>query len=544
MVQSVEDDIPILEAAVDPRFETAAQLLDRAAQSMSQDSNVVYMLALAYKRQGKLAEARAALRKISKPDANVFLQLGLVSLREGQPAQAQEEFARAWQMDSTSFAVAQNLLMTRLSLGQNQASLELLPAAQKLAPSAEHKRLLVILEELLKYCRPETIGEDQALIVLELDSPLETLTPPEEQQLIKMIRGLGNLEVSFSLIRTLAMARPRSPAVLEAHYECALARGRDLLARCRWTEASFLLEPLTRERASRSNQAALNNLLGCCYYVTSDFDRATRHFNMAVKQMPNDPRLQQNLALALERTEDAEDAEEHWTKFLDLLDRDTISVPTDVPRYMQSLEHETLVHLANFFTAKEKWSAVLNYLNRAHRLKPDDPDLLERMFFAYTHAKQSNNARKTLDKMRSLRPNDPQLDLYELDLVEVKNLSDIERMLTEIEHILRRHPDDHRVEERAVSMVGGVVPLMGNLCDQLTEQLNKVMGQVGNLPRYQVDWSALREIMRDLMKEFQKLRRITGKCLPLVSSDEHKRIVRDLSEHIDQKIESCRQMGA
>ena len=57
---------------------------------------------------------------------------------------------------------------------------------------------------------------------------------------------------------------------------------------------------------------------------------------------------------------------------------------------------------------------------------------------------------------------------------------------------LQRHPDDHRVNERAVSMVGNVVPLMGNLCDQLTDQLNKVLKQVGNLPRYQVDWSALR----------------------------------------------------
>src|SRR5206468_11159113 len=155
-------------------------------------------------------------------------------------------------------------------------------------------------------------------------------------------------------------------------------------------------------------------------------------------------------------------------------------------------------------------------------------------------SKQRNRARKLLDDIRRLRPNDPQLDLYELDLVEVKSLSDIERLLTEIEHILRRYPDDRRVEERAVNMVGNVIPLMGNLCDQLTEQLNKVVGQVQHLPRYQVDWSALREIMRDLTKEFQKLRRITGKCLPLVSNEEHKRIVRDLADHIDQKIESCR----
>jgi hypothetical protein len=32
--------------------------------------------------------------------------------------------------------------------------------------------------------------------------------------------------------------------------------------------------------------------------------------------------------------------------------------------------------------------------------------------------------------------------------------------------------------------------------------------------------------------------------LPLVSSDEHKRIIRDLADHIDQKIDACRQMGA
>src|SRR5260370_20790282 len=201
------------------------------------------------------------------------------------------------------------------------------------------------------------------------------------------------------------------------------------------------------------------------------------------------------------------------------------------------------MRLANTCAAKEKWNSVLNYLQRAHRLRPDDHEVLERLFHVYNHAKQPHNARKRLERLRALRPNDPQLDLYEIDLVEVKNLSDIERMLSEIERIMRRHPDDHRVEERAVNMVGNVIPLMGNLCDQLTEQLNKVVGQVKNLPRYQVDWSALHEIMRDLVKEFQKLRHITGKSIPLRSNEDHKRIVRDLAEHIDQKIEQCRSMG-
>ena len=47
--------------------------------------------------------------------------------------------------------------------------------------------------------------------------------------------------------------------------------------------------------------------------------------------------------------------------------------PPDVPRYTQALEYETLIHLANVFQAKEKWTTVLNYLNRATRIKPDDP---------------------------------------------------------------------------------------------------------------------------------------------------------------------------
>ena len=64
-------------------------------------------------------------------------------------------------------------------------------------------------------------------------------------------------------------------------------------------------------------------------------------------------------------------------------------------------------------------------------------------------------------------------------------------------------------------MVANVIPLMGNLCDQLTDQMSKVIDQVRHLPNYQINWSAVREVMRDLLKEFQKLRRITGKCLPL-----------------------------
>ena len=117
--------------------------------------------------------------------------------------------------------------------------------------------------------------------------------------------------------------------------------------------------------------------------------------------------------------------------------------------------------------------------------------------------------------------------------------------MTEIEQIRSRYPGDARVEERAVSMVGNVIPLMGNLCDQLTEQMSKVIDQVRHLPNYQINWSAVREVMRDLMREFQKLRRITQQ-MPAAGDQRRTQAASSvtLSEHIDKKMEACRSMGA
>jgi hypothetical protein len=183
-------------------------------------------------------------------------------------------------------------------------------------------------------------------------------------------------------------------------------------------------------------------------------------------------------------------------------------------------------------------------VQRAQSLRPNDPDVLDHLFKLYLQAKRPQDARRSLEQLRRLCPDEPQYELYELDLDEVKGLADIERRLNEIDRIRKKYPGNGRVEESAVNMVGRVVPLMGNLCDQLTEQMTKVIDQVRNLPNYQINWSAVREVMRDLLREFQRLRRITGKCLPLVTSEEHKRIIRDLSEHIDKKMEACRSMGA
>jgi tetratricopeptide (TPR) repeat protein len=567
---AVPEAIPNAENGAEPaasRYEAAAQVLDRAIQAGCQDPNVYYLLALAHKRQGKAAEARAALRKIHHPDANVLLQMGLLSLQEQNLAQAEGEFLRAWEMERGSYEACYNLLLTRLTLGKVDDCLALLPQAIELAghkaaaaparPPTEREapptrgasgtpegranlpdsHFLQVLQALLGACQKNN-GDGLSHPVLS------ELNAADEQRLLQVVRSLGQLDTVLTLLQTLSEARPRSVPVREAYVEAVLVKAKELVDRCAWTEAELLLRPLARERnCSRNAQVALLNLMGCCACLTQDFDGAIRSFAAAVKLAANDPRLHQNLALTYELKGDLSQADPHWNRYFDLLGNQ-VPRPADLPHYVETLTYESLNRLAGRYSEKERWASALGYAQRAERLRPNDPETLERLFHLYNQAKRPQDARRTLDTMRRLRPNDPQLDLYELDLIEVKGLNDIERLLTDIDRILKRYPHEPRVADRAVGMVGNVIPLMGNLCDQLTDQMSKVIDQVRHLPNYQINWSAVREVMRDLLKEFQKLRRITGKCLPLVTSDEHKRIVRDLADHIDKKMEACRSMGA
>jgi tetratricopeptide (TPR) repeat protein len=532
------DDIPVAEL-VDPRFEDAARLLEQALQVGGPDPQTAYLLALAYKRQGKTAEARAALRKIDPPDANVLLQLGLLSLQENQLGQAEPELAQAWQLDGESLETAYNLLMTRLALGQTESAAALVPYLAGLARDPEEQRFFQALGKMLAVVPPSDAGEFA-------DPPLWEMTEVEERRLLDLLRGIDHFEVVYPLLQKLAAARPGSTAIQTACFEVAVVQAKRLFDRCEWGAAGRLLadgvhgagkEPTT----TRETRAAVANLVGCCACMEQDFERGIEQFTSAGRLAGPDPRIFQNLAVAHEWLGDLEQADLSWNRFLDLLDHRLPMAPGR-PDYGNQLGFEVFDHLADIYAKKERWPAALNYLHRAYKLRPQDADLLERLFHLYVQLKRPDDARRALQRLRQVRPSDPQLDLYELDLQETKTLDDLDRVLNDIGRILRKHPNDLRVEERAVGMVGNVIPLMSRLCDQLTEQMNRVMNQVRHLPHYQVNWAAVREVMRDLEDEFLRLRQITRLCLPLVTTDEHRRIIRDLSGHIDRKIDDCRRV--
>ena len=239
MSSSVAVEIPVAESVLS-RYEVAAQVLDRAIQAGCQDPNVLYLLAMAHKRQGKTAEARNALRKIQKPDANVLLQMGLLSLQEQNLPQAEGELQRAWDADKSSYETCYNLLLTQLTLGKVDECLTLLPQAIELSSGAaggqDERRFLTVLQSLLRVCQKEG-GQRSDLVLSEL-------TPADEQRLLKVVRSLGQLDTVHTLLKALSDARPRSPAVRDAYVESVVVKAKTLMDRCSWTEAEILLRPM------------------------------------------------------------------------------------------------------------------------------------------------------------------------------------------------------------------------------------------------------------------------------------------------------------
>jgi tetratricopeptide (TPR) repeat protein len=548
----VLEAIPVDEPS-NEHLEAAARLLDQALKVGRTDPDIVYMLGLCYKRQGKIAEARAAFRKIANPDAQVLLQMGLLSFAEKQFAQAEQEFTKAWQLEPKFYEAAYNLMLSQLCQGRSDACISLVAQMKSLAPSGEELQFLTLLEPLLERCQTIKGGKPPPLPTgspngMPAQDALAAMSTADEKRLLDLMLGLGQIEAVYPLLRALAAARPTSAAAQEAYAAGVLVQAKKYAERCQWDPAERLLMPLAQSFTSANSgnvpkhlQVATYNLLGCCDCMLQEFDRGINYFSWALKLAANDPWLHQNLALAYELKGQLDQADSHWNRYFDLLDR---RVPTPaVPNYRETLAYEGLNRLADSFSKKERWNTALTYLQRACRLRPQDSDALERLFHMYNQVKRPEDARKTLKRLRELRPNDPQLELYELDLREVKTLDDIEHMLSDIRKSLNKYPNDMRVEEKAVGLVGNVIPLIGRMCDQYTDQLNKVVEQVRRLPNYQINWNAVHDVMRDLQREFQKLRRIASKCMGLVTSEEHRRIVRELTAHIDRKIEVCQSMG-
>ncbi len=546
MSTSVAPEAVFTSQPVNSHLAEAARLLEQAIRAGSPDPQAPYLLAMCYKRQRRYAEARQTLHKIPEPDANVWLQLGLLAFAERDYPQAEQGFRQAWQSDPSFYAAAYNLLLTLLCQNQLLEGVALFPQLEPLAAQADERRFLSWLRALLG----TSVGArgPAGPVPAASDGPgqrrpeLAEMTQAEEERLLQLLAGLGPCEVAFPLLRQLVSLRPGSSRAQEVYLELMLLQGQQRLDRGQWQEAFELLLPLGRtvaaaSKATRPVHVALLNFLGCCACLLQDHQQGVWYFTAALTKAGPDARLHQNLALAHEWLGRLDQAETHWNRYFDLLDP-SLPMPS-LPNYLEALAFEGLSRLADTCARQDRPTSAVSFLQRASRLRPQDVDVLDRLFHLFHQLKRPEETKRTLRRLRELRPNDPQFELYELDVREVRTLGDIERLLGDIRRTLHRHPNDLRVEEKAMALIGGVFPLMRRCSDQLADQLHRVEDQMRRLPNSQVNWTTAREVMRDLEEDFLQLRRLTNKCLQLVTSDDQRRFLHQLADYLERKIESC-----
>ena len=554
-------NIPVVAPIAEPDWPAAIRFFEQAHKAGSSDAQGLYLLALAYKHTGRSADARQTLARITDPDANVLLQRGVLAFNEKEWQNAATEFEKAWDKEPASYPAAYNLMLTRLCQGQFEAAVAMFDKLAPLAPSQAEGRFLSMLQGLLGRPTAEATAEQVVL--------LSEISTQEEQRLLDMIVGLTQFDVVYRLLSKLVSARPQSEPAFRAYIGAALVQAKSLIDRCQWSDAELLLSPLKRRlESSRLGidsfyLVVVFNMLGVAASMSQEYDRGLTQFRAAAEAFQRDfstpgpasradryvnsqgvylgAWLEQNLALANEMLGRLTNAEGHWNRYLDYLEHYfPRSLPPD---YLPNLAFEAASRLADLFSRKETWGSAAHFMQRAHRIRPADYETLERLFHMYTQLKRTDDARKILRRLREARPNDPQGELFELEVREVRKLDEVDALLSDLRRIAQRFPNDTRVEERGAALVHNVLPILDRIADQYAGQVNKVVEQMRRLPSYQINWPAVRDIMRDMEDKYLFLRRVAQKCLAHCSTDESRRELHRLISHCDRKIDQCHSLG-
>lgn len=547
---------------IQPRWDDAARLFEQATRAGVNDAPAVMLQALAYKHLGRTGEARQALSRLNNPDADIFLQRGLLAFKEKEYAVAADDFQAALTRNPASYPAAYNLFLARLWDNKIDPARNALAAAQKLATNDREQRFLFLLLMLLHLLPGGSPPADAA-------TTLADISDDEEKRLLDLIIGLGRFEVAYPLLSRLVSSRPASTQAFKEFFGAVLAQAKQFLDRNQWEEAKLLLAPVRRRidqhRVSLDPMLliALYQMLGVCSAMLQDLDQAVAWFRLAhdicsqqpgSKPGPNqDVRffspqgtpqiaaIEQNLALVHEWLNKPQQAESHWKRFIDLLEA---NIPNSRPSdHLSILAFECVHRLADQAQKLERWQEALDLLQRAHRLRPTDYDTLEKLFNIYTQQRRPDEARKILRRLREVRPNDPQVELFELDVREVRSVEEIEPILQDLRRIAQKFPGDLRVDERTRSILYQLIPSMERFAEQFNAQVKKVVDQMRKLPSYQVNWPVVRDVMKDLEENYSQLRRAGQRMMTLALAEDQRRDLQRLITHCDRKIDQCSSLG-
>jgi len=289
----------------------ALKRLEKAARG-EPAPEVLQHLARAYRLQGRFEDARQVLDRLPGRDATADVQRGLTWLAEGQLVPAEKAFADAARHAPHNAAGVVNLFLCRLSLGRYELVRELLPRAAELAP-------------------PNWQGLLGQLRQLVTDPPAaDDWKAEDDRRVVQFLHAIGRFDVVEALADRLIAARPRSPVVQALRFELVPLRAKDRIDRGDAPEALRLLTP-----EAEQGPRLVKHLLGLATCLRQDFARAVRHWAAALPSEGDDPRIQQNLALARGWQGDTGRSAGNWRRFLE--HHEKLPEPPGVAKYHQRI---------------------------------------------------------------------------------------------------------------------------------------------------------------------------------------------------------------
>jgi len=225
-----------------------------------------------------------------------------------------------------------------------------------------------------------------------------------------------------------------------------------------------------------------------------------------------------------------------WGRYLGMMDK-RLPRPPGYFDYHDHLRFQVLRYLGNQQYDREKWPEALAYLEEAHNLRQDLPELAERVFLLQVQVGKRAEARRTLNVLHQLRPKHGPYQLYELDLVEVRASADLEKLLDALARVVEQMLDDPAVQDKAVQRV---LPTLQYRADYLTRVMREIREDLRRLYEDSPGWyDALRDL-RSVKRDLRRLRQVVRYCAQLQVVEATRRRLDTLTDELDRKIEYCR----
>jgi len=210
-------------------------------------------------------------------------------------------------------------------------------------------------------------------------------------------------------------------------------------------------------------------------------------------------------------------------------------------QYYDTLACEGRLHVAELFSVEKKWNQAAKHFEKAHQVRPDNGDIMVKLFYSYRNGKNSNKARQTYKKLTKKYPKNLGYQILEVDLLlsEASSLRDFERAFKKLVQLKRQHPKDPEILSKGEALVIEFVPSIAEVSDKLSASLREVVTTIQRIkqdPNMTIDSYKLKQIYNDLKNDYQTLKNMVDQCFEFVDSKDGKKMLRDLREHINSKI--------